>query len=185
MRKLLPVLLTVLLPLAACGDDDPVGPDRSGSLSFTYSGDTSGTYTTKGEVPKIGTVAQNDVAMAMVGTLHNSLTIDAIRFTERPKADVLSIVTRNVTGPKTIPVCGVSNIDCAHASFTMGFNRDIPSNDRLYVFVSGDVTISEFSATRVRGTFQGRAVLIDRTGNRDPNRAITISNGQFDVPIRN
>ena len=184
MRKLFSFFLAVLLPLAACsGEDSPVGPNREGSLSFAYSGAVSGTFAVSGEANLDATnYPQNAFAAAV--TESGGVFIAGFRPTERPKLDYIGISLTGVTGPGTITVCtGPSGSGCPSLFFFLGLaGRDF---DQAYAFTSGNVTISGFTTERVRGTFQGTAVFIAATGEPDFTRTVAVTNGQFDVPIRN
>lgn len=104
MRKLLPFFLAVLLPLAACGDNDPAGPNKVGSLSFTYSGDISGTFAVSGEAKSDdGDFPRNEFAAAQ--TENGDVFILGVRPTQQPKFDYFGIALEGVTGPRTIQVC--------------------------------------------------------------------------------
>jgi hypothetical protein len=183
MRKLLPLFLALLLPLAACGNDDPTGPSKVGSLSFTYSGDISGTFAVSGEAnPDDGDFPRNEFAAAQVE--NGEVFIFGVRPTQQPKFDYFGIALEGVTGPRTIQVCPLPAENCPAVFFLRGFNGNGDTFDQAYVFVSGSVTISHMSAERVRGSFQGTAIFISGAGQPDFSRTITVTNGQFDVPVR-
>lgn len=190
MRKLFPFLLALLLPLAACGDDNGTGPEEEiGSLSFSYTGDTSGTFSVSGE-PRQDSNGNPIGEWAVASTSSGGeLFIAGLRPTQGAKMDVMFMQLSGVTGPTTIAVCinpAQITDECPQIFFAQGFNGNGETFDRGYFLLSGNVTISAMSSERVRGSFQGTAILIDPT-TAQPNlgRTITISNGQFDVPIRN
>jgi hypothetical protein len=187
MRKLLPLLFVLLLPPAACGgnDNDVVGPEKLGSLSFSYSGDISGTYSVSGE-PKFDNdrYPQNPFGAAILGN-NGFLRITAMRPTQRPTVDGFMFRMGGITGPTTIPVCPqLIGPSCPDVVFSVKSNRPGELYNDPYQFTSGSVTISEITAERVRGNFQGTAVFRSLT-DQATTRTITITNGQFDVPIRN
>jgi hypothetical protein len=186
MRKVLFLLLALVLPLAACGDDDnPIAPDKTGSLSFTYSGDMSGTFSVSGEA-NFDNADYPQNAFAAAQTEGGAVSIAGIRPTQPPKFDFAGIELEGVTGPRTIQVCAQpTGGACPLVFFLLGFNGNGDTFDQGYVFTSGSVIISEINAERVRGSFQGTALFISGTGQPDFTRTITVTNGQFDVPVRN
>ena len=186
MRKFLVLCLALLLPLAACGDDDdPIGPERIGSLSFNYSGDISGTFSVSGE-PKLSSNGLPQNGFAVAGTDDGDVFVGGFRPQQGSKFDFLRIELEGVTGPRTVTVCPQPTGTCPLVALYLGFNPNGDTSDRRYVLTSGSVTVSELSVERVRGSFQGSGILINpTTGMPDFSRTITISNGQFDAPIRN
>ena len=186
MRKFLFLCLALLLPLAACGDDDPVGPERTGSLSFAYSGDASSTFSVSGE-PKLNSNGHPQNGFAVAGTDDGDVFVAGFRIGQGSKFDLLEIELEAVTGPRTITVCPQpSGSGCPLVVFYLGFNPDGDTSDRRYVLTSGSVTVSAIGAERVRGSFNGTGILLDpTTGLPNFTRTITISNGQFDAPVRN
>lgn len=189
MRKLLSLLVALTLPLAGCGDDgNPAGPGAEGSLSFTYSGDISGTFAVSGGKGREGErYPRNEFAAASRSRSGGFVRIDGVRPTQHPKLDFVGMSLLGVTGPKTITVCAIAAVapDCADVQFTLGEN--VTSSgldpDHVYVFTSGSVTVSEITAERVRGTFQGTGASIEPMGQVNFARTIAVTNGQFDVPV--
>lgn len=187
MRKLLPLFFALLLPLVACsGEDDPIAPNKVGSLSFSYSGDISGTFSVSGEA----NIDDNDYpqnAFAVAQAEGGEVSIAGIRPTQRPKFDFFGIELADVAAPRTIQVCALpTGGACPVIFFLLGANSDTEAVDQAYVFTSGSVVISGISAERVRGSFSGTAVLLNlATGQPNLARTITVTNGQFDVPVRN
>ncbi|MBA3968607.1 MAG: hypothetical protein H0X52_00735 [Gemmatimonadetes bacterium] len=110
--------------------------------------------------------------------------IFGVRPTQQPKFDYFGIALEGVTGPRTIQVCPLPAENCPAVFFLRGFNGNGDTFDQAYVFVSGSVTISHMGAERVRGSFQGTAIFISGAGQPDFSRTITVTNGQFDVPVR-
>ena len=181
MRKALFLLLALILPLAACGDDNPVAPGPVGSLSFAYTGDISGSFDVSGEAKYSQSYPQNGFAIAKGGG--TAVAISGVRPTQRPKYDFFGIELDGALLPGTYPVCTpLIGPGCPFVYFLLGFNGS--SADQAYRMVSGSVTISEISGGRWRGTFQGTAEAITATGQSIPGRMITITSGQFDVPER-
>ncbi len=98
-------LVLVALPLVVgCNDDDPVGPGNLEGISFTFSGDTSGTYLAGGPlmvdstgVPEFGSWAIQAQPDSLGG-----LVIASFRPTVEPKGDlfVLQLDQRRL-GPFT------------------------------------------------------------------------------------
>ena len=113
--------------------------------------------------------------------------VAGIRPQQGSKFDFVGIQLEGVTGPRTVTVCPEPVGTCPGVFFFRGFNPNGDTFDAVYVLISGNVTVSQINAERVRGTFQGTGVLIDPAtgGLPDFNRTITITNGQFDAPVMN
>jgi len=171
--------------VAGCGDRRPTEPEPVTSLSFTYSGGSSGTYSVQGDVrldgeqrPAYGTWA---AALQVPGS---DLSITAARAGAAPMADVFLIALHNISAPGTYPLDPGCTFDtptsCAIGmlAFNYDWNSSARLPDPLYVLVLGTITVSAMDAARIRGTFQV-------VGIRPPALApaISLTNGRFDVPI--
>ena len=185
MRKISLLLLALLLPLAACGDDDdPIGPSTTGSLSFTYSGDIGGSFSVSGE-PRLDSrgLPQNEFAVATREA--GEVFIAGFRPGQESTFDLFGIQLEGVTSPRTIQLCPVPTTGCPSAGLFLELSSTGTSFGRAYVLISGSITVSEINADRVRGSFQGTGILVDPVTGPDLTRTINISNGQFNVPVDN
>ena len=169
----------------AAGCNDSTGPSKVGSLSFNYSGDMSGSFSVSGE-PNLGTNFYPQNAFAAATNFSGSVTIAGVKPRTAPLYDVMAMDLSNsdVTGPRTIDFCSTGG--CPEVFFALGFNGDGDTFETSYIFTSGSVTIAAMDDKRMRGSFSGTATYLDPdTGTLVPARTITVTNGQFDVPIRN
>jgi hypothetical protein len=123
-------------------------------------------------------------AFAAATNFAGDVVIGGVRPAGAPKIDFLGVELTGVDGPRTFTIC--ETVGCPFVYFDLGFNGNGDTFDREYVFTAGTVTITSIDATRMRGSFQGTAVYIDpTTGEPDATRTITVTNGQFDAPVRN
>ncbi len=170
-------LLWVVFPLVGgCGDDGPAGPGRVEGISFTFSGDTSGTYVAGGSmrvdstgVPEFG----NWAIQAQPDSL-GGLVIASFRPTADPKGDlfVLQLDQRRL-GPST--PCEPNG--ACHGRVFFGFHA--AQFDDYFEIVSGTITIDELGNGRLKGTFQFTARDQGGTGTR----TLVVNDGVFDVPV--
>lgn len=188
-------LLLAALSLTSCGDGstEPEAFDPSGSLSFSYGGTISGRFSVAGELVIPGG-AVSPVTGAGAFLQQENLALVATHADGPVQADVFSIMLGDARGTGSYPVDPSS---CTSGSLTkcrVGiFLPDMESSElsvtpdletlrsRSFVMITGDITITSYSATRVRGTFRGLAV---RGTQLSLLNTITISNGMFDLPIR-
>ena len=182
--------LAVLFTLAtACGDDS-TGPDDgelpSGSLSFSYDGAVSGTFSVSGAArldangePEFGTwaVGGRDAAT-------NNLAIAAFRARTAPSGDLFSFFMPSVTGPGTVAICDFLEADCEIAAalvFDLNLETDIDVSDRFCVLNAGEIEVTTLRADRAVGSFSGMGICFTNAST-SPD-VITISSGSFNVPL--
>jgi hypothetical protein len=166
------ILLVVLLAIAAgCGDGTGLG-GLSGSLSFSHSGATTGTFSASGSVltqdPEAGTWAAGarDDANQMIAIAANI---------GRPSNTFDDIV---IDFPQLTPG-SVTMANGAHVVITFGQTQSGTAT-WFCDLTSGSVVVTSLSDGRARGTFSGTGSCLPATGGPV---AFTVTNGSFDVPV--
>jgi len=172
----------VAVLLTACVED-ATAPDRSGSMSFTYHGalgaSPSGSFSVQGgrnSYPS-GAGGQNLGGGIMIvgsrdrGTQQLSVTVlGAMALGALPMCD-------NGPTPSNPCVDGGYFASSQHSGYSFGWGPPLPVPEMR-------VTITDLTASRVRGTFEGVAVgYCGECGSYVVDTA-TISGGVFDVPYR-
>lgn len=190
--------LGLCLALLLSGCDSPSTPERFdpvGTLSFTYQGATiSGTFQATGEMQlSSGTVPQ-PVTGATAYRQENHLNLLAFRTQAASRGDAFSLLLGEVTTTGPLQLSPLSCQQQASASCRIGFF--IPDLDpaeltsvpdisvllqKSYVLVLGSINITSRTELRVKGTFQATAF---RANEQSLQNALTISNGQFDLPVQ-
>lgn len=179
--------------LAACGDGTGTQPlDPVGTVRFSYRGPISGSYEAIGELPIENGALVQPVTGATAVRRDSLIAVVAFQHQGGTRGDGFSLVLGALTktGSYTIDALGCQT---APGSCRVGvFARDLDaamlttSTDtaalaaNAYVLVFGSVNVTRLTDLRVRGTFSGAAV---RLSDRNLQNPVTISNGQFDVPI--
>lgn len=183
-RSTLLAVLAATAALAACKDatgDNGVG---SGSVSFTYSGARSGSYSAKGEFEKVGTSSFVKKSFATGVSLRdaNGDVIGILGYVPvtATTGHQAVLVLPPVSGGETLeidPTCeGVTF--CPLGLITFDINPDEQFDDSEgYLFTGGTVHVTSVANNRLKGTFSGTAV--DITGTQ----TLTVTNGSFDVPL--
>jgi hypothetical protein len=166
-RLFLGALLTVA---TACGDS--TGPTGfNGSLSFSHSGATSGTFNASGSAfvgdpfgatwaAAVRDDANQSIAIA-ANLVRSSTTSDNVAI-EFPQVSTGSVAIAN--GSQVAIVFGRTQSGAAAWSCDL---------------TSGTVVVTSLSSTRARGSFSGTGSCLAATGGPV---AFTVTNGSFDVP---
>jgi hypothetical protein len=166
------ILLAVLLAIAAgCGDGTGLG-SLHGSVSFSHSGATTGTFSASGSIleedPQTGTWAAGarDDANQLIAIAANvgrsSNTFDDI------VVDFPQVTTGTVT---------IAN----GARVVISFGQTQSGTATWFCeLTSGSVVMTSLSGGRARGTFSGNGSCLPATGGPV---AFTVTNGSFDVPL--
>jgi len=166
------VFVGVLLAAAAgCGDG--TGPGAlNGSLSFSHSGATSGTFTASGSV----LVADPEAATWAAGArddANESIAIAANIARPSNTFDDIIIDFPQLT-PGTVTVA-----NGAHVVITFGQTQS-GSATWFCDLTAGSVVVTSVSSSRVRGSFSGTGDCLGATGGPV---SFTVTNGSFDVPL--
>lgn len=172
-----------LLPLAglllgACGgDDDPTGPGRnteSGSVSLTYSGELSGSFSASGacQFDENDDLEYRTCALGISES--DGVAIVGLETTGGGQADLLVIAL-----PRNPVVGNTYDGSCIACSITLiqGLDLGTDDADRAILFVGPrSITVTSVSDERIRGTFSG-------LGASPDGFTVTIDEGEFDVPF--
>ncbi len=179
--------------LAACGDGTGTQPlDPVGTVRFDYRGAISGSYEAIGELPiENGALPQPATGAAAIRR-DSVLAVVAFRQSGGTKGDGFSLLLGGIdgTGSYSIDALGCQT---APGTCKVGvFARDLDAAmltttpdtaaivSNAYVLAFGSVNVTRLTDVRVRGTFSGVAV---RLSDQDLQNTVTITNGEFDVPI--
>lgn len=181
-----------LAATAACdGDSSGSGDDTRGSLSFSYSGAVSGSFSASGKYEDLGGGDFERTSPLAVGIRYfdDAEGEDFIDlFTYRPRTsttgDFADIFFADVSSSQTISM----DLDaCLRNDFTLnpgcavgffGFNGDYDDpNSSNWITVTGELKVTSVSNSNLRGTFSGTLE------NLDTQQTITVTNGKFDVPL--
>ena len=188
--------LCVTLLLSGC--DSPSTPEKFdpvGTLSFTYQGATlSGTFQTTGEMQiSSGTIPQ-PVTGATAYRQENQLSLLAFRTQAASRGDAFSLLLGEVTTTGPLSLDPLSCQQQTSANCRIGFF--VPDLDpaeltsvtdlsvllqKSYVLALGSINVTSRTDLRVKSTFQAVAF---RANEQSLQNALTISNGQFDLPVR-
>ena len=181
-------LAIAFIILAVTGCQDVTGPSvPEHTLTFQYSGDITGTFESSG-LP----------SLASPGVLAPTGYVAAISYAAgSSRAGTLSFITQDPRGQQNGDMFLMSRIPATRGTVAVPtasngtpsallyvsvlWNASIFQPTRIYA-LDGTLNVASVSATRVRGTFHGTAHLLTPTGI-DSRHAITITNGEFDVPI--
>lgn len=168
--------------LAGCDSSTEVRRDpREGSVSFTYSGHSSGSYAATGVPPAPGPVSGTYSAGYSTAA---GYVVSSVATRAAPAGDRFVIELRGPPGPGTFTTgaCPANDgeVRCLYSlvlivNFRPGGSASDPG--RLhYSATDGTLTIERVSQGRIRGTFSGHAQT--REGH-----VTDISNGRFDVAL--
>jgi hypothetical protein len=171
--------------LAATGCKDSTGPKAagSGSLSLSYTGARSGTFSASGALQKADAssfVKQEFAAgVKLTDGAQNYVGIVAyVPVTSTTGHEVLFLFP-SATAGTTLDLTDtcVQNV-CPLGVVAFDTNPDVETdNSDPFFFTTGSLHISTISSGRITGTFSGTAEDFDGT------RTITVTNGSFDVPL--
>ncbi|MEX1185260.1 MAG: hypothetical protein WEA80_01550 [Gemmatimonadaceae bacterium] len=175
----------MLLTAGACGGDGPTEPvEAGGSMSFSYSGAESGSFSVTGPTKPY----QDGVVAQRLPDPLNVVRVVGIRMRSATNADFLELLLPNVTTPRTIALggeCGSTITDCPIAAFGRDVSvalgmPDPGSAEGFFVFNSGTVIVTLVTSSRIAGTFEGTAASLTLGG---VPREVTITDGKFDMQL--
>ena len=182
-------ILTMALAVAALagcnGDATSFQPIDPGSLSFSYDGARTGSYTASGAFTANNGNAVQALPFAAGVRINNATTGPIVGIIAwMPVGSITGHQATFVLPPVTAAGQTFALVESCAAIFCPGgalsFNLNLapsaldPDN---FVFTSGTLTITSLSGERVAGTFSGTAA--DSAGIR----VVTITDGIFDVPL--
>jgi hypothetical protein len=190
--------LALCLTLLLAGCDNPSAPESFnpvGTLSFTYQGATiSGTFQATGEMQLSSGAAPQPITGATAYRQDNQLSLLAFRTQTASRGDAFSLLLGEVAATGSLPLDPIACQSQASTTCRIGFF--VPDLDpaeltsvtdlsvllqKSYVLVIGSINVTSRTDLRVKGTFQAVAF---RANEQSLQNALTISNGQFDLPIR-
>lgn len=187
MRRML-LAVTVAAFTVGCGSDStgPGGDEGlSGSMSFTYSGALSGTFSANGKFT--GNLESSlNAGSLTIGFRHpeNGLFgVNGYDITSGTRGNMAVMVFEGTEKGRYTP--GVpSECEPRCATVMLYFNLDMGggaqtpgSETRTFYFETGELNVTELDSKVVKGTFSGTAVEFLGTAE------LTITNGTFSAPI--
>jgi hypothetical protein len=195
MRRAALILFTAL-PLTSCdrGSTDPEPFDPIGSLSFTYRGSITGTFSATGALEIPADSSLPSVTGAGAYPQQDQLALVASYADAPPHADLFTLLLGDVWRGGSFqidpsPCAGGSPAECRVGFFLPEVHPsewtatpDLQTiRNQGYLMITGHVTITSISRTRVKGSFRGTAL---RGSELNLQNTIAISNGLFDLPLR-
>lgn len=187
-------LAACLVAVAAC-DDGTTGPvdAPSGSLSFSYSGAQSGSFSATGQYgeDRTGSFEWRPFAVGLryFDNSVNAQTIDIFGVAPRSgtRGDAVDLFIDDLTQPRALSLdleaclLNRATLDvrdgCAVGLFAFDASPQTGAGE-IWLTRTGTLTVEAVSAGRIRGSFSGTLV------NEDDD-VITVSGGTFDVPVVN
>ncbi|MCR4338757.1 MAG: hypothetical protein NUW01_02605, partial [Gemmatimonadaceae bacterium] len=152
-----------------------------GSMSFTYSGSESGSFS----VSEPAGPRTTGVTGVKFDGPPNLLFVAGISMQSSTHGDILELILSNVMAPRTLSLdddCDSTTGDCPLGFFSRNVDASLIGDpgDLPFIFTSGSVTVTLITSERIAGTFQGTAKTLVLEGTP---RVVTITNGKFDVPL--
>jgi hypothetical protein len=177
------LLAAAALALAACGGDGTGSSVEPGSLSFTYTGARSGSYSATGSIRRTSdsTFARQPFAVGAKGSLQGTSFVSILSYqpVTAETGNMALFDLANVTGPTTLSLSSACDADdCPFAAIVFDTDPNASEDESdFYLFESGTLNVTSVSGNHLRGTFSGTATEFfgDAT--------ITVTNGTFDVPL--
>jgi hypothetical protein len=172
--------------LAACGDSTGSNPKAtSGSLSFTYAGARSGSYSAQGtfQVQNDSMIVKQSFAAGLKVVSNGQTAMGLLSYVpvNSTTGNELIILFPGISGATSIdldPNACTSQCPLALLAFDTDPNA-AEDNSQLFFFTSGHVNVTSTSNGRMKGTFNGTAETLAG------DSTITVTNGSFDVPLLN
>lgn len=170
--------------LASCGDSSGPTSGQSGTLSFTYSGGVSGSYSASGAIPS--NQAQFNTTTWSAGFKdepNQSLVVESVATRAGGRFDLVVLsIDRLVNGSSTVDVNCDPDVDDACTGIVVFFGVDNNTFDSQFLcgLETGQLTLTSISETRAQGTFSGSGACLDENFVES---AFTVSGGSFDVAL--
>jgi hypothetical protein len=176
-------LAAATLAMAGCKDSTGPKPTASGSLSLSYTGVRSGTFSASGALQRQGTsgfVKQPFAAgVKLVSGSQNYVGIVAyLPVTATTGHQVILLFPSSPAGTNLTLTddCAVGVCPLGVVAFDTDPDAQVDESDP-FAFSTGTLHISTISGSRISGTFSGTALDFEGT------RQITVTGGTFDVPL--
>jgi hypothetical protein len=183
MKHIYVLIFAASVLLAACSDSTGPGSATDGSLSFSYTaGATSSSYSATGTYNPATATHTSTWSTAWSSSADNSIVVLSNRGAGGGLADgALLVIDRQTAGTSAIdPDCEPTAIvACTSITFAIGINEAGTNFSFSCFLAAGSITISEVSASRISGSFEGEAVCISNAAIAEG----TVTNGTFSTPL--
>lgn len=176
--------LVVMALFAALSCSDSSGPNRLGSMSFTYSGGGGGTFTASGNAPSFSAPPPTGTTWAGGYIEAGEMFLGGSRPRTGGLVDVALLrIGRTTTGSESIDAnCDIDGIvPCTGMFLFLNFNGDGDTGDFFCALTSGTIVVASVSGSRAQGTFSGAGQCLTGTGGASSQ--FIVSSGEFDVAL--
>jgi hypothetical protein len=169
--------LTVSIPINVGGGG---GGTTSGSISFNFTGATTGTYSATGTYDSNATTGQGVGGFRYSSGGAGYLQINAYKINSATDWSILTVTLRNpgtlATGTYTVNVDPNAN-NFASLTWVPHYNPNQPAtyND-AYISATGSFVLSTLTSSNAQATFSGTAVYLP-----SPTQTINLASGSFNV----
>lgn len=189
-RTAAPLLLAAL---AACGSDNPAGPDGAdapSSVSFVYGGSSNqgtvnGAYQAAGDPSLLTAPITQTWALGQRVSGETLLRVGSnVARGAQQQADFAWVTIPRLT-VGTVPINGTCpGEDCAGVFLALAVSTDVAVSQARYscALNEGTIRVASISGDRARGTFSGTGSCLAAPGYVDLDQ-FTITNGTFDVKL--
>lgn len=165
--------------LVGCSDSTGTS-GLSGTLTFSYSGDLSGSFSATGSIPLSG---ENTAPWAVGGRDDTDGAVVALA--SQPQSGgtynyVIVVVPRTTVGNANIDVNCSPSATCAAVLFDIGVNDNTGTSQQTCFLDAGTVAITSISGSRAQGTFSGTGTCVSST---NVQTVINITGGAFNVAL--
>jgi hypothetical protein len=181
-KTLLACLLLLVLGCQSNDDTVPCLAPAVSSLSYTYTGDMSGTFSVQGEVPA-ASGSQNiyNSNWALGGSFSefksNWILIQANKLYTSKYNGNASLATQLHVPDQGVGKYALPNrgLEFLTIQYDLGWDDQL-----LFEFVSGEVNVTYHQCDRIMGTFSGELSAV----SDGKFYTLKVSNGKFDVKIK-
>lgn len=174
--------------LAACGDSTGgSGSSASGSLSFSYTGDRTGSYSASGTFKQNSTsFVKQPFAVGVRSSTVGGQGVVLVSYTPVSSATgnmlligIPSTAASTASYDLADENCNGTTTLCPFSLLLFDTNPDLEEDDsQVFTFTSGTLNVTSNSGSRLQGNFSGTAETLFG------DSVITITNGTFDIPVR-
>jgi hypothetical protein len=172
------LLAGALALVASCGDSGTGSNNLSGSVSFTYSGAISGSFSASGALPVVTSQETQQWAVGARDDSQGEVIVEALKPRTSTSHDVVILfITRTTVGSSLVD-CG-QNV-CADLFFDFDVNNSSEDVQQSCFLASGTLNIATITSSRVTGTFSGTGSCFALGGGA---ASFTVSSGAFDVAL--
>jgi hypothetical protein len=172
------LLAGALALVASCGDSGTGSNNLSGSLSFTYSGAISGSFSASGTLPVVTSLDTQQWAVGLRDDSQGEVIVEASKPRTSTSHDVVVLfITRTTVGSSSVD-CGQNT--CADLFFDFDADNSTGDAQQSCFLTSGTLAISTITTSRVTGTFSGTGACFDVGGG---SASFTVNSGTFDVAL--